>query len=40
MEIKTSVISFCNKKALNVVSDKFKSFLLSNLREQYDISIN
>lgn len=39
MEIKTSVISFCNKKALNVVSDKFKSFLLSNLREQYDISI-
>ena len=39
MDIRTSQISFCNKKALNVVSDKFKSFLLSNLREQYNISI-
>jgi len=39
MDIKTSEISFCNKKALNIVSDKFKSFLLSNLREQYNISI-
>ena len=39
MDIRTSEISFCNKKALNIVSDKFKSFLLSNLREQYNISI-
>ena len=37
--MRMSEISFCNKKALNIRSDKFKSFLLSNIREQYNISI-
>tara|TARA_Y100000310_G_C20558758_1_gene751950 strand:- start:184 stop:1227 length:1044 start_codon:yes stop_codon:yes gene_type:complete len=40
MDFRTSQISFCNKKALNIVSDKFKSFLLGNIREQYNISIS
>tara|TARA_Y100001970_G_scaffold186363_1_gene226672 strand:+ start:14489 stop:15619 length:1131 start_codon:yes stop_codon:yes gene_type:complete len=39
MDIRTSKISFCNKNALNLTSDKFKAFLLNNLREEYNISI-
>lgn len=39
MDIRTSEISFCNKTALNLTNDKFKAFLLNNLREEYNISI-
>ena len=39
MDFRTSQISFCNKKALNVVSDKFKSSLLNSLRDKYSVSI-
>ena len=39
MNIRTSNISFCNKVALNLTDDKFKAFLLNNLRESYHVSI-
>ena len=40
MEIKTKDISFCDKKASNVVNSEAKEYILNNLKTKYDISIS